>query len=144
MSDDYQPPFDDADADVILRSSDGVDFRVYKVILSKASLFFKDMFTLPPPSPDSQDDYKDDYKDGAPIITLSEDSASLDLLLRFCYPVEDPTLSTIEDVETVMEIGRKYDIDFLTNAAKKALLSFADADLTRKMILDPSKSLENF
>ena len=27
------PPFDDATADIVVRSSDGVDFRLYKVIL---------------------------------------------------------------------------------------------------------------
>ncbi|KAI0255963.1 hypothetical protein BJV78DRAFT_1113987, partial [Lactifluus subvellereus] len=42
-------PFDDADADIILRSSDQVNFHVYKVILSVASPFFKDMFSLPQP-----------------------------------------------------------------------------------------------
>ncbi|KAF9240602.1 hypothetical protein BU15DRAFT_73833 [Melanogaster broomeanus] len=42
-------PFDNIDADVILRSSDNVDFRVFKIILSLTSPVFKDMFTLPQP-----------------------------------------------------------------------------------------------
>ncbi|KAI0272559.1 hypothetical protein BC834DRAFT_857294 [Gloeopeniophorella convolvens] len=48
---DFGPPFDDADADIILRSTDNVDFRVYSVILSKASAVFRD---LPPPGPHQQ------------------------------------------------------------------------------------------
>ena len=39
-------PFDDPNADVILRSRDNVDFRTFKLMLSLASEFFKDMFSL--------------------------------------------------------------------------------------------------
>lgn len=42
-------PFDDADADVILRSCDGVDFRLYKNVIAKASTVFREMFSLPKP-----------------------------------------------------------------------------------------------
>ncbi|KAF8273062.1 hypothetical protein EI94DRAFT_1564704 [Lactarius quietus] len=45
----FGPPFDDADADIILRSSDQVDFHVYRVLLSKSSPFFKSIFSLPQP-----------------------------------------------------------------------------------------------
>ena len=37
-------PFDKPSADVILRTSDFVDFYVHKVVLSLASAFFEDMF----------------------------------------------------------------------------------------------------
>ena len=37
------PPFDDEDADLILRSSDGVDFRVHRLFLIKAFHTFDDM-----------------------------------------------------------------------------------------------------
>jgi BTB/POZ domain len=36
-------------SDVILRSSDHVDFYVYKIVLSLVSPFFEDMFSLPQP-----------------------------------------------------------------------------------------------
>lgn len=39
--------FNDSDADVILRSSDSLNFPVRKSILSEVSTFFKDMFSLP-------------------------------------------------------------------------------------------------
>ena len=42
-------PFDDENADIIFRSSDGVDFRVYKVIVSKLSPMLRDMLAVPPP-----------------------------------------------------------------------------------------------
>lgn len=46
-------PFNDpdGDADIIIRSVDGIDFRVHKLFLSKASHAFRDMFTTPLPQP---------------------------------------------------------------------------------------------
>ncbi|ETW75378.1 hypothetical protein HETIRDRAFT_456000 [Heterobasidion irregulare TC 32-1] len=46
---DAQFPFDEPHADVILRSSDNTDFRVYENILSLASPFFRELFSLPQP-----------------------------------------------------------------------------------------------
>ena len=43
-------PFDDDDADIIFRSSDADDFRLYRVILAKASPVFRTMLQLPQPS----------------------------------------------------------------------------------------------
>src|SRR5258708_4880046 len=40
-------PFDHAKADVILRSADGVEFRVFMLFLSLASPFFETLFGLP-------------------------------------------------------------------------------------------------
>jgi hypothetical protein len=40
-------PFNKANADAILRTRDGVDFRVHTAILAEASAFFADMFALP-------------------------------------------------------------------------------------------------
>jgi len=43
------PPFDRPDADIILRSTDGVEFHTFKSILSLASQFFNDMYEIPQP-----------------------------------------------------------------------------------------------
>ncbi|TFY78381.1 hypothetical protein EWM64_g5632 [Hericium alpestre] len=47
-------PFNDPNADIVLRSYDRVDFRTYKMILSMASPVFRDIFTLPQPLPESR------------------------------------------------------------------------------------------
>ncbi|KAH9976032.1 hypothetical protein BGW80DRAFT_1119802, partial [Lactifluus volemus] len=74
--------FDDADADIILRSIDNLDFRVYRVILSKASPVFNDMFIFPhPPCPSPFVKNPDDYKDGLPLVRLPESSATLDAFI---------------------------------------------------------------
>ncbi|KZP24507.1 hypothetical protein FIBSPDRAFT_713764, partial [Athelia psychrophila] len=44
---DAAAPFDHPDGDIILRASDSVDFRVFKLFLSFASPFFRQLFSLP-------------------------------------------------------------------------------------------------
>jgi hypothetical protein len=73
-------PFDVPDANIIIRSSDFVDFRVHKPVLAMASSVFKDLFSLPQPS-DSESD--DDF----PVVKLSEDSELLHSLVSIIYPV---------------------------------------------------------
>ncbi|EIW75069.1 hypothetical protein CONPUDRAFT_66183, partial [Coniophora puteana RWD-64-598 SS2] len=42
-------PFDDPEAEIILRSSDNVEFRVFKSFLAFSSSIFRDMLSLPQP-----------------------------------------------------------------------------------------------
>lgn len=72
--------FDVPDANLIIRSSDLVDFRVHKPVLAMVSSVFKDLFSLPQPS-DSESD--DDF----PVVKLSEDSEILHSLVSIIYPV---------------------------------------------------------
>ncbi|OBZ70884.1 hypothetical protein A0H81_09200 [Grifola frondosa] len=101
-------PFDDEDADLIIRCPDGAEFWVYKSILGRASPVFKGMSTLPPPPPDVQrDPSNQDYRDGVPVVHVSEDARTMELLLTFCYPMKDPQLTTFDDIRTVAEAGQK-------------------------------------
>ena len=68
-------PFDDPDADIVIRSAEGISFRLYKVILSKASSVFRDMFTLP----DGQS------QAGCPGLGRSHTSAYLSSLLSLSF-----------------------------------------------------------
>ncbi|EIM88769.1 uncharacterized protein STEHIDRAFT_93746 [Stereum hirsutum FP-91666 SS1] len=98
-------PFDALDSDCILRSSDNVDFRIHKVILSLASDVFNSMFALPSSSASDSLDFmfalpssnsnNQETKDGLPVITLAEPFKILDPLLRLCYPVRMPTFTTL-------------------------------------------------
>ncbi|KAI5995634.1 hypothetical protein EDD15DRAFT_2195589 [Pisolithus albus] len=106
------PPFDHEKADVILRASDNIDFRVFKLFLSLASRFFETLFDLPQPSVEMNTDVE--IKDGLPVIPVSEDSNTLDSLLRFCYPctlADDPVLENFRDVVNVLEAAKKYSLD---------------------------------
>jgi len=70
--------FDVSDTNLILRSSDLVDFRVHKPVLAMVSPFFQDLLSLPQPS-DSE------TVDGLPVIQLSEDSELLNCLVSILY-----------------------------------------------------------
>ncbi|KAI0745925.1 hypothetical protein C8Q76DRAFT_44693 [Earliella scabrosa] len=91
-------PFDDEDADIVFRSADGVDFRLYKVIVAKASSVFRDMLTLP-----------DTHPPGEPqVVPLSEDADTLEGLLRFSYPVKRPEFKSLDKLGPVLTAAKKY------------------------------------
>jgi hypothetical protein len=83
--------FDVPDADLIIRSSDFVDFRVHKPVLAMASPFFKDLLSLPQPS-DSE------IVDGLPVVQLPEGSELLNSLISIIYPVCTATPKSYEKV----------------------------------------------
>ncbi|OCH93747.1 hypothetical protein OBBRIDRAFT_832364 [Obba rivulosa] len=131
-----QHPFTDADADLVLRASDSLEFRVYKVILAKASTVFHDMFSLATPRPSTLP--KEDappFKDGLPVVDVAEDGRTVEMTLRFCYPMEDPELATFEDAERMLEAGMKYDVDIIVTRAKKALAVIAEREALRVFVL---------
>ena len=106
-------PFDHAKADIILRSSDNIDFRVFKFFLSLASPFFETLFDIPQPA---EDDGDQGVKDGLAVVPVTEDSKTLDSLLRFCYPctlTDDPKLEVLQDAMEVLEAARKYSLDVI-------------------------------
>ena len=121
----FGSPFDDSDADVILRSSgpDRVDFMVYKVILSKASPVFRTMLSLYQPT-------KGTPKESLPIIDLAEDSKTLVALLSVIYPHtsgsdEQPSLN---DLIAALDMARKYD---MTTASRRLLIDFEGSKAMR-------------
>ncbi|KAF9240596.1 hypothetical protein BU15DRAFT_73827 [Melanogaster broomeanus] len=108
---DADAPFNRPNADVILRTSDHVDFRFYKLLLSLASPFFANMFALPQPGP--LDNAADQTKYSLPVIPVSETSAVMKKLLSFCSPVYDADVPALENLDIVMSIldaAEKYDM----------------------------------
>ncbi|KAL4062393.1 hypothetical protein V8B97DRAFT_2012745 [Scleroderma yunnanense] len=98
-------PFDDVNADLVLRSSDRVDFRVFKCILSLTSPIFKDMFTIGAPTLQ--------HSSNPPVVPLSESSTTLDVLFRFIYPgvtQANPLFDTFNDAKLFLAAIAKYDI----------------------------------
>ncbi|KIM65430.1 hypothetical protein SCLCIDRAFT_469025 [Scleroderma citrinum Foug A] len=115
-------PFDHPQADVILRSSDDIYFRVFKLFLSLASPVFETMFGLPQPSEGANQD--EETKDGLPVVSVSEGSKTLDALLRFCYPstlAEDPPLDGFMFATEILEAAKKYSLDGIERIVCKAL-----------------------
>ena len=99
------PSFKDPSADVVLVSSDGIEFPVMRGIMIMSSPIFRDMFLLPQGKHSaskctsvleaSSEGRKAD--DDRPRITVSEDSHTLDQLLCIIYPVVSPRLSADAD-----------------------------------------------
>ncbi|KDQ32551.1 hypothetical protein PLEOSDRAFT_1023398, partial [Pleurotus ostreatus PC15] len=94
-------PFDDPDADIILQSSNNVNFHVYSVILKLASPIFRDMFSIPQPATQAT----------KPTIKMEEDSTTLDMMLRLCYPGPDPLVTEYKQVTSILRVAEKYDLD---------------------------------
>lgn len=117
-------PFDHPDADVILRSSDKepVDFRVFRLLLSLASPFFAVIFTLPQSNSPIR---VEEYEDGVPVIQMSEDKRTLNLLLQFCYPialVDMPRLSSLQELQTIAQAALKFEIGGAQRFVRKTML----------------------
>ena len=102
-----EAPFDDARADLILQSSDKVQFRVFKIICYLASPIFADMFSIPsPPSEKPHDE--------ARVVPLSEHSTALDIALRHIYPVRrSPKADTLQYASILAEFSQKYQVEAL-------------------------------
>ncbi|KAH7922629.1 hypothetical protein BV22DRAFT_1037294 [Leucogyrophana mollusca] len=103
-------PFDHPSADIILRSSDDVDFRVLKSFLSLASPVFRDMFTIPQPHPPRESD----IKDGLPVVQLTETRTVLEKILLICYPSYFGGvrgLTRLDEWERVAEVAGKYQME---------------------------------
>jgi BTB/POZ domain len=109
-------PFDHKQADIILRTSDGVDFRVFKIILSLASPIFTDMFDIPQPTSEFGRN-----NDELQVVTVSENSTVLDLCLRHLYPVPSPTTAGLWGAHILAEFARKYEVDALESVVARYL-----------------------
>ena len=93
-------PFRVPDANIVIRSSDLVDFRVHKSVLAMASPIFRDTLSLPQPS-DSE------IVDGLPMIRISEDSELLNCLFSILYPVPTVIPKSYEKVLHLLSTCRR-------------------------------------
>ena len=97
--------FDTTDADIILRSADGQEFRAHKAILSLASPVFQDMFSFPqPPSPEPL---------SVPVVDLCETGNAVDLFLQCIYSVPRRSVEDFEMLEALVAIADKYQAELI-------------------------------
>ena len=118
-----ESPFDPAShtPDVILRSSENVDFYVMKAFLAFSSPdFFAPMFTLP------QAQHDIPSPSGLHVVPVAEDSKALRVLLLCCYPLDlQDEASDIVDLAKAMSAARKYAMDLTEKRIGKMFLSKA-------------------
>jgi hypothetical protein len=123
---DFGPPFDDSDADIVLRSGYtsvlapgstesrfvATDFLVHKLLLIKASSVFKTLLSPDSESLDQQNDealkhIKRDTRGSLPVLCLSEDRDTVHHLLTAIYPIDIVYPQTFEAIKT-FAAARKY------------------------------------
>ncbi|KAK7046308.1 hypothetical protein R3P38DRAFT_3257700 [Favolaschia claudopus] len=113
------PPFNDPSADTILRTSDGVAFRVYRAVLVCASPFFRQLFSLPHADTEAE----------TPLLPIDESSHIFDRFLRMWYPGADTLVAFdgLEELDTFVElILGKYDMQFLTPLLQKHIHTYIE------------------
>lgn len=113
-------PFNAPDADIILRSSDNVDFRVHRSLLAHWSPHWASVLHSHRPDECSWLG----SSDGVPIVGVDEDAATTSLLLRYIYPGHDGALD-FRGAFKVLPAARKYTIVPAIQHAKKVVADFA-------------------
>ncbi|SJL02573.1 uncharacterized protein ARMOST_05904 [Armillaria ostoyae] len=117
----YVLEFNSADADIFLNVEDSSKqkkrFAVHKCILSAASPFFRDMFSLPQPSAAQATDLD------IPSIDMPESADVLHTLLQYIYPVPNPIILSLGKLVPVLEAAEKYDILVAVDSLRKQLVS---------------------
>ncbi|EKM51010.1 uncharacterized protein PHACADRAFT_212913 [Phanerochaete carnosa HHB-10118-sp] len=136
------PPFQGvALADIILRSSDGREYRMCKATLAQASPVFADMFSLP--QPQEPGTAGNEWKLGLPVLVLTESAKELDVILQFCIPRTPPALSDFTTVVHVLESARKYQTDWALDSARAALVRLAEDNSVKAYAIAYRYGLEN-
>lgn len=102
--------FEAPDADIILRSSDGKEFRVHKVILSLASPVFQGMFDLPQP------------KEPTPVVDFPESSDVLQPFVQYLYPCSPPKISDLAMWADLYTVADKYSTEVVTDLLRDMLI----------------------
>ncbi|KAI0782894.1 hypothetical protein C8Q75DRAFT_737231 [Abortiporus biennis] len=119
-------PFDKVtrDADLILHTSDGVDFHVCGAILRVGSIVFEDMFLVgggyTPPVPTHS---SDNPKSTISLVSVSEHSYILDIVLRIIYPIPTPKVQAVGVIVDVLHAASKYQLEAVVTQMSLELLS---------------------
>ncbi|KAH9884783.1 hypothetical protein C8Q73DRAFT_669704 [Cubamyces lactineus] len=98
-------PFNKPTADLVLRSRKGLDFRIRSQIIIEASPVMDAKLAGLRSSIQ--------YGGSASILDMAEDSSTLELLLRICYPIVNPPLDNLplEDLETALRAALGYEME---------------------------------
>lgn len=101
-----EPPFNDASdlADLVIRTSDNVDFFVHRALLlfRSPSSFFRHAL---------DGNHHTEEKDSLPVLEANEDSTTFRHVLIFCYPYNTPELTSVEQLSAVGTALDKYCMD---------------------------------
>ncbi|KAI0256901.1 hypothetical protein BJV78DRAFT_316289 [Lactifluus subvellereus] len=101
---------DTTEADIIVQSSDYINFPVHKSILASSSQFFRDMFSLPQPSKA--------VVNGLPVVHLSEDAELIRALITVLYPIPSEIPASYSRVLALLAAAQKYDMSGIQSSIR--------------------------
>jgi len=133
-----EPPFDNSETSadiIILRTADEADFHVHKLLLSLCSPVFASMFTLPQPSiprdAGAMTKSPEGEKPERTVIPVDDTGYALHRLLTWCDPRCIPTCQTLDDIQVVLRLAEKYDMEIVLRRAGDVLRQFVEAEPLR-------------
>lgn len=93
--------------DLILQSTDGIDFSVHSILLSLASPVFSELL-----------------KSGnqTETIKFSENAEELALMLGFVYPKPTPIVSSMDSLNDAMRVANKYQLESMRARLREQLV----------------------
>ncbi|KAI0629421.1 hypothetical protein C8Q77DRAFT_1220168 [Trametes polyzona] len=121
-------PFNQSSADLILRTADMFDFRVHSPILAQSSPFFASMFALPQPKAPGDCQAPADAR--LEVVPVSEDSATLELLLLLVYPVRKPheRMQDPAAIVPVVHAAKKYEMELPIDLLSERLVAVVQTE----------------
>jgi hypothetical protein len=105
--------FNAPDADAILRSSDGKELHVHRLILNLSSPVFEGMFALPQPT---------ETPPQIPTVDLSEPSDVLKPFIQYLYPRSQPNITDLSMWAALYTIADKYTVEAVMELLRNMLI----------------------
>ncbi|KAI0352393.1 hypothetical protein OH77DRAFT_803835 [Trametes cingulata] len=123
-------PFDKQSADLVLQTSDGVAFHVWRCILAEASPVFADMFSLAARTSVSSATRAPGPPEENTTLNVPETSRTVYDLLRMCNPPPHAQFESLDKLKPVLAAAHKYQMDGVMSLLASLLLEYAaDAPL---------------
>lgn len=122
----FDPSYTFNDGDLVLRSADGVNFRVHSLILKLASSVFRDMLDIPANAPHAAEKSKRELSKG-PILA-TEPACVLRILLNILYPgapqiLDIDIIDSPDLLRSLARAARKYDMPSVNEALCACIVS---------------------
>ena len=114
-SEDSGPPFAPLclnlpDANIIIRSSDQVNFQVHKSLLVLSSPFFKSILSTQSQATD------------LPVVQFTEDAELVNILVSLLYPIPPVIPSSYEKVFALLAACQKYDMTSIQSSIRAEVI----------------------
>ncbi|KZT04154.1 uncharacterized protein LAESUDRAFT_728364 [Laetiporus sulphureus 93-53] len=123
-------PFMHPSADIVVLSSDGIRFRVYRNILELASPVFADMLR----NSGASDGHPEPSTE-LPLVRVAEDGRTVHALLQLCYPMEAPDVEGFDAAHALLSAVKKYGVTSALAWAKRSWVEQMKSDALRACLL---------